>query len=170
MARSNTVRAGGVYIAGLNELVRDLRAWDRKAPRLVSTAHRKLARKVAAKAKTRGTSQGSVAAKAAKSLRASGTVSTAAVLLGGPKAPYAMGAEFGSYSNQLRTPGQDKYQGRRTYLGYNQFLPWKGNSTDAGYFLWPTIRDMQEEIADTYISDVFGELERIAFPEGGRVT
>ena len=36
------------------------------------------------------------------------------------KVPYAMGAEFGA--------------------GRPQFKPWRGNSTNAGYFLWPAIR------------------------------
>lgn len=144
MARTKTVSAGAgsVQILGLKELRRDLRTWSRKAPRLVSLAHKRLAKKVAAQAKASASAQGSVAGKTAPSIRASGTQTSAAVLLGGPQAPYALGAEFGA-------------------LQYPQFKPWRGNGPDAGYFLYPTIRKMQREIAETYEDEVLSSLMQI---------
>lgn len=137
---------GYSHIEGLDELRRDLRTWDRTAPRLVSLAHRTLAKKVAGKAKSKASSLGSVAAKSAPSIRASGTLKEASVVLGGNKAPYALGAEFGA-------------------LAYPQFKPWRGSGEDAGYFLYPTIRSMEDEIKDTYLHMVVDALQTRAFPE-----
>lgn len=36
---------------------------------------------------------------------------------------------------------------------YREF-PWRGNSTGAGYFLWPTIRDSEEEIRAAMLAAV----------------
>lgn len=134
-----------LLVLGLKELVRDLRAWERTAPRLVSQAHKRIADRVAGKAKATASGQGSVAAKAAPSIRGSGRMTSAAVLLGGAAYPFALGAEFGA-------------------LQYPQFLPWKGNSEEAGYFLYPTIRAMEDEIREEYLDEVYGALERRAFP------
>ena len=43
----------------------------------------------------------------------------------------AGGAEFGSYR-------------------YHQFKPWRGSSSDAGYFLYPSIRDDAGRIEEEY--------------------
>jgi len=45
---------------------------------------------------------------------------------------------------------------------YRQF-PWQGNSTDAGYFLWPTIRASREEILTGMVAAV-DEAFAPAFP------
>lgn len=31
-----------------------------------------------------------------------------------------------------------------------QFLPWRGSGSGAGYFLWPTVRGMEDQIQDRY--------------------
>jgi hypothetical protein len=31
-----------------------------------------------------------------------------------------------------------------------QFLPWRGSGSGAGYFLWPTVRAMEDQIQDRY--------------------
>lgn len=74
------------------------------------------ARTVKEMAKGEARSEGSVMAKSAADVR-TGTPGT--VVYGGQG--YNMGAEFGSYR-------------------YKQFQTWRGNSDDAGYFLWPSIR------------------------------
>lgn len=65
-------------------------------------------------------SQGGVAALSAQDIRRSGP---GVVVYGGNG--YNMGAEFGSYR-------------------YKQFEVWRGNKDDAGYFLWPTVRQYRD--------------------------
>lgn len=140
--------ASHVQIIGLKELRRDLRAWDRKAPRLVTAAHRKIAKRVKTKAQGRATGLGSVAAKSAPAIGHIATMTGAGVKLDGVKHPYALGAEFGA-------------------LQYPQFKPWTGNSPDAGYFLYPTIREEQHEIKETYDQMVLSELVRGGYASAG---
>lgn len=128
-----------IQIIGLKELRRDLRSWDRKAPRLVTAAHRKIAKEVKAAAQSKASSLGSVAAKSAPAIGHVATMTGAGVKLDGVKHPYALGAEFGA-------------------LQYPQFKPWTGNSLDAGYFLYPTIRAKQSMIRETYSKTVLDEL------------
>jgi len=47
--------------------------------------------------------------------------------------------------------------------GWNQFKPWKGSDTGAGYFMWPAIRANADEIVNRYTA-LFDEL----FDEDGR--
>lgn len=63
---------------------------------------------------------GGVAAKASEDLRPIG-INT--VLYGGKG--YSKGAEFGSYR-------------------YKQFKEWRGNQDEAGYFLWPALRQFRD--------------------------
>jgi hypothetical protein len=71
----------------------------------------------------------------------------------------AFGAEFGAQRNQAR-------QGRpggvvATVSGWNQFKAWRGSGGEAGFFLWPGIRDKTDEIVREY-----GELYEDLFDEG----
>jgi len=52
----------------------------------------------------------------------------------------------------------------RTVKGWNQFRPWRGKGSGAGYFLYPTIRRLQPQIAETYAEDL-RRLYAAAFPE-----
>lgn len=77
--------------------------------------------------------------KAVKDLRASGNT----LRYGGQ--PWSMGAEYGS-------------------LAYKQFLPWRGNGPDAGYFFWPAVRRYQDvEITRQYFETVWHAV-KAAFP------
>lgn len=40
--------------------------------------------------------------------------------------------------------------GGRRRATTQQFLPWRGSGTGAGYFLWPTVRGMEDQIQDRY--------------------
>jgi hypothetical protein len=79
---------------------------------------------------------------------------------GGANAPYFGGAEFGSQRGQRRTGPS----GRR-FLGHNQFDPWRGNGSSAGYFLYPAIRDNTERIIELY-GDEMDRITKKAFPDG----
>ena len=72
-------------------------------------------------AKTEAAAVGGVAAKASADLKPIG-INT--VLYGGKG--YSKGAEFGSYQ-------------------YKQFKMWRGNADDAGYFLWPALRQFRDK-------------------------
>lgn len=69
----------------------------------------------------------------------------------------AFGAEFGGAQNQRRVVNHFGY-----YTGWNQFDHWKGSGLDAGYFLWPGIREAALEGRDA-LADA---LEKI-FDKGG---
>jgi hypothetical protein len=81
--------------------------------------------------------------RAANTLKPMMTSTGGAVSYGGGF-PGSMGAEFGAFRNQRR-------QGRpggvaAVVQGWQQFKPWRGNDTGAGYFVWPAIRDKTEDI------------------------
>ena len=46
--------------------------------------------------------------------------------------------------------------------GWNQFKPWRGSDTGAGYFLYPSIREQEDEIVNRY-----DEMFRKLFDEDG---
>lgn len=97
--------------------------------------------------------------KAAASLKSAKQARKAVVSGGGARAQFFGGAEFGAGQDQPRVGPS----GRR-FLGYNQFQPWRGSGRNAGYFLYPAIRDAEQEIVDLYGD----ELEKItgkAFPD-----
>lgn len=153
--------AGGVQplkIVGLRELQRDLRAADAALPRELRKINLEAAQLVTTKAKGAASALGGLAAKSAGAIKAQADQRGAAVRLTATAAiPFVLGAEFGAEHNvpRHRTTG--------TYKGYNQFKEWRGNGSDAGYFLYPTIRASDEEIVDIYTKRL-GELLATAFP------
>ena len=97
--------------------------------------------------------------RSAASLKAAKTANAAFVRGGGKTAPMFGGVEFGAYRNQPRRVA------RGTVKGWNQFDVWKGNQSDAGYFLYDTVRSSSEEVIEMY-RDGMIEIARGAFPEG----
>lgn len=97
----------------------------------LTKANKSVAQFVADDARAAAYSIGGVAAKAAPSVKATAGAAWAGVALGGPSAPYTAGAEFGS-------------------VKFKQFKPWRGNGTDAGYFLFPVIRRDGDRIETEY--------------------
>lgn len=72
----------------------------------------------------------------------------------------AFGAEFGADRNQRR---QGRPHGTPAVVaGWNQFKPWRGSDTGAGYFLYPSIREQEDEIVNRY-----DEMFRKLFDEDG---
>jgi hypothetical protein len=92
--------------------------------------------------------------RAAQTLVAVKSDSGGAVRLGG-KFPGALGAEFGADRNQRRLGRPHGTVAPVT--GWNQFKPWRGSDSGAGYFLWPAIREQEGEIINRY-SKLFDEL------------
>jgi len=70
----------------------------------------------------------------------------------------AFGVDVASYAKGRRA-GQNIVM-----RGWNQFLPWRGIGENAGYAIFPTIRDKQDEIRQTYEDEV-GVITSKAFPD-----
>lgn len=130
MARLNAT-GSGVNVDGLPQLVRALKEIDPALVKELRQANLSVAKFVADDARAGALALGSTAAKVAPSVKASAGAGYAGVALGGPGYPMAAGAEFGSYR-------------------YKQFQPWRGNGSDAGYFLYPAIRQDADRIETEY--------------------
>lgn len=139
---TSRIRSGAVAVEGLSQLNRALRELESGLPKAARAGSKEIAQDVADQARGLAQSLGGVAAHVAPSIKASAGAKSAGVAFGGPAWPMAGGAEFGA-------------------LNYPQFQPWRGNSNGAGYFVYPTIRDMADEITDRYLEH-FDDLKRRA--------
>lgn len=145
MARSQKVRSGTVQVHGLPELSKALKAIGPDAQKELREASKRVATFVANDARAAAYSIGGVAAHVAPSIKPVGGVSGAGVALGGASYPMAGGAEFGS-------------------LRFKQFKPWRGSSSDAGYFVYPAIRQDADRI-QTEFTDAVDDIIKRRFPE-----
>lgn len=145
MARSQKIRSGTVKVDGLTELNRALRGLGPDAQKELKEASRSVATFVASDARSAANALGGVAAHVAPSIKPVGGVSGAGVAFGGARYPMAGGAEFGSYR-------------------YKQFKPWRGNSSDAGYFVYPAIRRDADRIVTEFTDAVQKVIDR-RFPQ-----
>lgn len=157
MAGTSTkrVRTGLIQVDGLAELRRTLKDFNPEMQKELRKANRSVATLVAKDARAAAVALGGVAAHVAPSVKASAGIASAGVALGGIGFEMAAGAEFGA--------GQDKLRNRRTgqYVGYRQFEPWRGNSSDAGYFLYPAIRRDADRVVTEYTAAVEAIIERL---------
>jgi len=129
----------GLRVNGLNELNRALKAiGGRELQGELKKAGLTVANVVADDAVSNAYSLGGVAAHVAPSIKAAARFTGAGVSLGGSSHPAAAGAEFGG-------------QGRPTT---QQFAPWRGSGSSAGYFVYPAIRSNSDRIADEYLEAV----------------
>lgn len=133
-----------IRVEGLRDFQRELRQMHKEWPRELRKAAKKAADLVAEKTRSSFASRDGVAPKVAPSVKALAQQRSASVRIGGEKYPYAMGAEFGS-------------------IEYKQFEPWRGAGTDAGYSLFPTIRETRDEVSETF-GDAIDDVARRAFP------
>lgn len=119
-----------VTVEGLDQFRRELRKLDDKT--LIDglkDANKQVGDIVVDEAKSRA--QTRLQVKAASTLRAGRQQARAVVTGGTARVPFFFGAEFGA-------------------LQYRQFSPWRGSGENAGYFLFPAIRDKREEVLDVY--------------------
>ncbi len=138
MAKSQKIRSGTVKVQGLRELNKALKALGPEAQKELREASKSVASFVASDAKSAAYALGGVAGHVAPSIGAVGGVSGAGVAFGGAAYPMAGGAEFGSYR-------------------YKQFKTWRGNGPDAGYFVYPSIR----QDADRIVTEFTDAVDRI---------
>lgn len=126
-----------ISIKGLKEFRVSLKKAGDEYPAKLKEANVEVANLVKTKAIGKAGSVGGVAPKAANSLRAAKSAAGATLYLGGGKAPYALGAEFGAR----------KYPQFKPYLSAG---PPDASVGGEGYFLFPSIRENREVIIETY--------------------
>lgn len=127
----------------LNELGPDFKKQLRQAGKDASI-------KVSGDARSGALGLGGVAAKSAPAVKNTTLRSNllgAGVVLDGERYPMALGAEFGG---QRRPTTQ-------------QFQPWRGSGSGAGYFVYPAIRDNAAYIEDQYVSALDDALRQNGF-------
>jgi hypothetical protein len=148
-----------VAVKGLDELRRELRRLD-DAGLLdeLKTANFEVASSVVEWAQAEARRFGPMDVAAADTLSAARGQRAAEVRLGGAKAPWAGGSEFGAGRNMPRSTS------RGTVTGWQQFRPWRGNGRDAGYWLYPAIRSHTDQIVETY-GDALEQITARAFPD-----
>lgn len=150
---------GGVRVKGLDELRRELKKLDDAG--LITElkdANMEAAESIIGPAQSSAARIGRMEARAAATLKASKTASVARLIFGGASAPFAGGAEYGANRNRARQTA------RGTVMGWNQFNPHRGGGENAGYFLWPTIRERTDDIIEMY-GDSIERITAKAFPD-----
>lgn len=140
-----TDRSQAVTVPGLDDFRRDLKAMGDDLARELGQANRAAAEIVGDRARSKAQSLGGVHAKTGPSIKESGASATVRISIGGPKYPFALGAEFGS----------------KQFL---QFPVWAGNGDDAGYMLNPAIRETQGQFMAVY-EQMLQDLSRRAYPD-----
>lgn len=130
-----------IQVAEINEFIRTLSILPNSIKTLTRVFQTAAALTVMVRAKEAAQGLGSTAALASRDVRVGGI----GVVKYGGKA-YDFGAEYGSYA-------------------YKQFQTWRGNSEDAGYFFWPTVREFRDkEMLNLWMEDV-GSAFQQAFPD-----
>lgn len=141
MARRS--RTSSTELIGLRELLRGLDYAEKHWKEAEQAFFEIAVQSIIERARATARSEGRLEAKAAEDLKRGGA---GVVVYGGQG--YSRGAEFGSYQ-------------------YKQFETWRGNGDDAGYFLWPTIREFRDEdFINQYAENVLSILKK-AFPDQG---
>lgn len=152
-----------INVKGLDQFRRELRKIEQQGGpngiALLKEANFRVASLVVSKAQARASGLGRMQARAGATLRAGRQQARAVVYGGSASVPFFFGAEFGSYSGVRRT------RGSRSFLGFNQFEPWKrpGNG-NTGYFLFPTMRAESRNIIEMY-GDELDKITKQAFPD-----
>ena len=135
-------------IEGLSELIRDLRKAPERLDKQIRAGFREVAKGVREEARDAAALVRPRSAPPAgrararrqhwdaliKSITSGADADTPWVRVGSSSVPWAMSFEYGS---------------RR----YREF-PWRGNSTGAGYFLWPSVRANEGEIKAAMLAAV----------------
>lgn len=136
-----------VQVSGLKELRRDLRKLGTPDQMKELKAANATVANIIVNA-ARGQASTRMQQRAAATLRVSNSVYAAVRFGTGFRG--AMGAEFGAARGMPR----QGVPGFQRYTGWNQFEGWKGNGSEAGYFLWPAIRDKTGEVLNTYADEL----------------
>lgn len=193
--------ADAIRVEGLDEFRKELRKLDDAALiEELKDANSEVADVIVRGAQSRASTR--MERRAADTLKARRNQRQAEVSLGNSKVPFALGAEFGSKHNELRTVeardiitrnfrseivgtkvvldknGKSKNRAvrkrvrlddtvrstrQRKIRGWNQFKLWRGAGENAGYFLFPTIREEGDQMVEVY-GNAIDRLMSKAFP------
>lgn len=129
--------AAQVKVDGLSDFLSGVDQMRSRLPASIAETGRKAAALVAESARALGQSQGSVAAKAARSI----ALMSGQIVI---DEPFGWGAEKGS-------------------IQYHQFKKYLGSSDDAGYFIAPAVKQAEATVEALYARMV-DDLSRKAFP------
>lgn len=125
-------------IEGLEDFLKDMGVIPREMKRAETVFKTLAASSVAALAKKNAIDYGRQQQRAAEDVKAIGD----GIVVYGGKA-WDFGAEFGSYV-------------------YGQFPEWRGNKDDAGYFLWPAIREFRDDdLLNLWVREVWTKVEHL---------
>lgn len=202
-------RQGSATVIGYDELVNqllELEDSERWIKELAEVNFR-VADFIVKLAKPRLKGLGGKGFRAAETLNAQRSKNGARLSLGGKKAPFAEGVEFGAHRNlrriikntrgrativrdeenidrvigrveqqsieigsrknskkAFRSRGSEQVKAVKVIRGWNQFEKWLGNGSNAGYALFPTMRENREEVIKMYETEI-AQLTRQAFPD-----
>ena len=135
-SRRSKNRQQTTQIAGLQDFLKDMGVLPAQMIRAESVFQTLAAATVVATAKSMAAETGKQQVQAAQDLRAQGE---GTVVYGGKA--WSFGAEFGS-------------------ILYGQFPEWRGNKEDAGYFLWPAIREFRDEdMLNLWVKEVWSVVQ-----------
>lgn len=130
-----------VQVSGLRELAKGLKGGEERLDLELRKRMRTMAKEVAADARAMAAGlQPRVPEAVLNTLVGRAQSASAEVKLGSNRVPYALGWEFGAAHNFPRETH------RGIVRGWNQFPLWRGNKSEAGYFLYPTIRSKRAEL------------------------
>jgi hypothetical protein len=130
-------RVAYAHIEGLREFLQGMGVAKREMENAERVFGAIAAATVINTAKQNASGVSRLAAKAAQDLR---VVGSNTVQYGGK--PYSFGAEFGA-------------------VQWHQFREWRGNQDDAGYFLWPAIREFRnDDMLDLWVKEVWSVMEK----------
>lgn len=133
---------------------------------LLREANWRVAQYVVQKSQAQAATIGRMQARASQAMKASRTSSRAQIIgTASDRVPFFFGAEFGAKQNILRKARKASgWAGPGPYRGFRQFLPWRGNKGEVGYFLFPTMREESANIVEMY-GDELDNVMRQVFPD-----
>jgi hypothetical protein len=131
----------GLNTIPLTRFIRDMTVLQATLPALLKEEDEAQAGDIAKRARAKGSDLGSVQAKAAPGIRAVNQAPIVRLFV--DEHPYILGAEFGGGARPTT----------------RQFPPWRGKGEDAGYMLFPTIRERSEELFEDRYADI---VQRVA--------
>jgi hypothetical protein len=151
MADNQKVAGGAIRVEGLIDLQRELKAAPERFDKDLRKALKGMAEGVAKEGRSAMLARSAPRAgsRAAASIVASSSGADSRVSIGGPRAPHALGHEFGSRQGPHK----------------RQFPPWSGNKAGAGYALWPAIRRAREDDLPKQLNAIIDEFAAKAFPD-----
>lgn len=146
-----------VVVPGLRQLARELRDIGPAERAQLKAVNQTVAALVASRAREKARGLGAQHARYADAIGPGGSYGKASVKIDGETYPGALGVEFGAGH------GSPRQRSTGTYSGYNNLPAWRGNSGDAGYSVYPTIRENAPDIVATYTAMLDSLLDKV-FP------